>query len=158
MNEFEQRMLRLYGKQPTWRDRWQCFYRLWRMVKRDNPYRENAAADCFRVFFFHTGWVQLVNAEPLTSRKGIPIFLRRRMLERDRRRRLHGHHPEWAERDQAVARMVRDRYGMEMTPDEVAVIRRKIINIARENAPGLGITLPRDDEALLRLLKKPAGG
>ena len=152
------RQCRLNGQKPTLRDKWIAFHRLYRLAMRHGPYQDMAVVDCFRTLYANWSWLCLLESEEKSpSRAHVPKFLRRRLLEYERRHRLHGDHPEWAERDKVVARKVREESGMEVTPDEVAVVRRKLITMAREKAAYLGIPLPSDDEQLLRLLKEPDG-
>ena len=90
----------------------------------------------------------------MVDRSHIPTFLRKRLLEGHKKRRLYAGHPEWAERDKKVAHLCRDAHGIEVTPTEVAEVRRKVINLARRTAAELDVRLPADDEDVLRLLKK----
>jgi hypothetical protein len=91
--------------------------------------------------------------EPKESRTHWPKFLRRQLLETEKRRRLYGDHPEWRERDKLVASMVRED-GIEVTPTEVAEVRQKVIRLARAKGLEMGFPLPDDDDELLLLLKR----
>lgn len=149
-----ERFCRLNGQMPTLRERWIAFHRLYRIVSKHERWAssEPTLSDSLRVF--SPRWTALMNCEGDTiGSRARPKFLRRSLIEGERRRRLHGNHPEWSERDKVVANLVRNQHGMEVTPDEVAVVRRKVINIARKKAVELGITLPADDGDVLRLLK-----
>lgn len=146
---------RLNGETPTLRDRWVAFYRLWRCARKQlsDPMFANEVADSFRILA--PGWTWLVNMEVRdVSRVHLPKFLRRRMIQDERRRRLYGNHPEWKERDKVVARQVRQETGVEVTPDEVAETRRKVINLARAKGRELGMSMPEDDEDVLKMLNK----
>ena len=154
--EFEQRLCRLNGKKPTARDIWRAFHRLWRIARGHGPFHDMEADLCFRVLFRNWGFIRLMDgpeSDGYVNNSRIPKFLRERMLRDRKRRRLYGDHPEWRERDKQVARHVRERHGMEVTPEEVAETRRKVIELARAKAAEMDIKLPKDDEALLRLLK-----
>ena len=154
-----ERLCRLNGEKPTARDRWLAFYRLYRLSMGHGAFQDMAAVDAFRTLFRDWRFIRLLESEERSpSRAHVPRFLRRRLLDMDRRRRLHGDHPEWAERDKAVANHVHNEHGMEVTPDEVAAVRRKIITIARQKAAEQGIAVPADDEELLRLLKPTSDG
>ena len=153
-----ERLCRLGGQQPTARDRWLAFYRLYRLSMGRGAHEDMAALDAFRVLFRDWRWLRLVEAEEQSpSRVHAPPFLRRRLLAHERARRLYGNHPEWAERDKLVANVVRNEHGIEVTPDEVAEVRRKVITIARRKAAEQGIAVPADDEELLKLLKASCG-
>jgi hypothetical protein len=153
----EERMCRVNGQEPTMRDRWKAFYRLWRMSHRISHWHEMAAGDCIRILFEDWDWLRLVDSyEPPTSRVGWPVFLRKRFLEMDKNERLYNGNYHWKDRDKAVARDLRNSRGMEVTPTEVAEVRRKVLNIAKAKAAEVGLELPDDEDAILRMLKKPA--
>jgi hypothetical protein len=149
-----ERQCHLDGQKPTLRDKWLAFHRLYRLARRGNPYQAMAAVDCLRTMQKDWSWIRLLEQEVgQLSRVHWPKFLRRRFLDTERRRRLHGNHPEWRERDKIVANMVREQHGMEVTPDEVAAVRRKLITVARQKAAEVGFAVPSDDEKLLKMLK-----
>ena len=149
-----ERLCRLNGKQPTMRDRWTAFYRLYRISQGIGAWQDIAAGDCFRVLFNNWSWIRLVDDEvPTLSRVHWPTFLRRQIIKMERDRRLYGNHKEeWKKRDKWVANKCHNE-GTEVTPDEVAVVRRKIIDLARAKGQEMGMRLPKDDDDLLRLLK-----
>ena len=150
-----ERMCRLNGKKPTVRERWTAFYRLWRLAHGHGACQDMDASDCFRVLF-PTPMIHVLDheSEGTLSRVHCPMFLRRRILESERRRRLYGNHPEWSERDKRVAAKVREEDGMEVTPDEVANVRNKVIRLIRDRALTEGIALPHDDDELLLWMKQ----
>jgi hypothetical protein len=156
-NAFTRRLCRLDGQKPTARDRWKAFHRLWRIANGHGAYQDIQVGESFRVLF--GGWrcVRLLDSEEtdgLVDRSKYPKFLRKQLLETARRQRLYAGHYEWMDRDKKVANAVREAHGMEVTPDEVAETRRKVIRLARETAARLDYRLPADDEDLLRLLKE----
>lgn len=56
------RMLRINGEQPTMRDRWTAFYRLWRLA--DNSHKMwFGHVDCFRILIGGVAphWIKLMN-------------------------------------------------------------------------------------------------
>lgn len=90
MNPADIRMCRLDGQQPTTRERWTAFYRLWRMARRTRKSNEchSAVHDCFGVLMADWKWLILVEGcgDRLTIR--LPKFLRRSFVENERTRRL----------------------------------------------------------------------
>lgn len=88
MSNFDiDRMLRLNGKEPTVRERWTAFYRLYRMAKKIDIFHEHDAADCLRVLGF--GYeVAVANEEERPPRGGMPKFLRKMLIESERRLRI----------------------------------------------------------------------
>ena len=150
-----ERLCRLNGEKPSLRDRWYAFYRLYRLSQGHGACQDMAAVDALRTLYSNWAWIRLIETEERSpSRAHIPVFLRKSLLQNEREQRLYNGHYEWKERDKAVAHAVREAHGMEVTPDEVAVIRRKVIDIARARAAEQGINLPHDDEDVLKLLKK----
>lgn len=164
MAEFNvERMCRLNGKKPNARDKWVAFHRLWRLSHRkgDSCWLDGNATDCFRVLWADWRPRMLLDddrEDPLITRRSMPLFLRKRFLELDRKRRLYGEcmaeWGRWQERDRRVAAKVRNEQGIEVTPAEVAETRRKVINLARRKAAERGLDLPEDDEELLDLLRE----
>lgn len=154
-HDFEDRMLRIDGKKPTARDKWRAFSRLWRLANGHGAYQDIAAGEAIRVLFPNWRMVRLLDddtGDGLVDRSHIPKFLRKRMIEHIRRKRLYGGHPEWRERAKVVARLVREKLGREVTPDQVAEVRLRVIGIIRRTASERGVDLPADDEAVLRLV------
>jgi len=154
-----ERMCRLNGKKPTVREWWTAWYRLWRIShKTANLYIDGEATDCFRVLFPGTAFRHLVESlgDPLKAR--YPVFLRKRLLETARKERLYGKFwgewAEWQERDKRVAMVLRQQQGIEVTPIEVAEVRRKVLNMARAKAAEIGLDLPEDDADVLDMLKR----
>lgn len=155
------RMCRLNGQSPTARERWYAFWRLYRVACHNkDPRTEGDLRDCFRVLFLgnrtYAKWVRLTGecVPAVGDRKHLPLFLRKRFLEMDRRKRLYGEHYEWMERDKKVAAQMRREDGIEVTPDEVAEVRRKTINLVRRKAAEFGVKVPTDDADLLRWIGK----
>jgi hypothetical protein len=145
----EARMCRVDGQKPTAREKWLAFHRLYRLSLGRGVHQDMAAIDCFRVLWANWSMLRLCEAEENSpSRTELPAFLRRRLLESDRRRRLHGRHWEFLERDQAVARQLCES-GQETTPAEVAAVRCKMIRHVRQKAAELGVTVPADDGDLI---------
>ena len=154
--EFDERLCRLNGKQPNARDRWRAFHRLWRIAHGHGAFQDIEAGICFRVMFRDWRAVRLMESEKsdgYVNNSRVPKFLRERLLRHRIRKRLHGNHLEWDERDRKVARTLREQQGIEVTPIEVAEVRRKVINIARAKAAELGLEMPADDAELLQMLK-----
>jgi hypothetical protein len=151
--EFDvERMCRLNGKRPTARERWTAFYRLYRISQGHGVYQDMAAADCLRVLMPSGRCIALMNeGDRSPSRTHIPVFLRRKLVDADRRRRLYGKHPEWMGRDKVVAAKVRED-GIEVTPEQVGEVRQKVLRLARQRAAECGIPVPGDDAKLLDLL------
>lgn len=153
-----ERLCRLNGKQPTAREKWRAMYRLYRLSHRGDAYGDMAADDCFRVLWRDWRPFQLLDGsgrDGMVDNRHVPPFLRRQLLTLRRRLRLHGSHPEWADRDKVVAHRCREQHGMEVTPDEVAAVRRKVINMARAKASEIGLPVPSDDDELLRFIWHP---
>lgn len=150
------RLCRLDGQQPTMREKWIAFHRLWRIAHGHGAVQDMDVGMCFRVLF--GGWraIRLMDTDHtdgLVDRSHIPKFLRKQLLEIKRRQRLYAGHYEWMERDKVVANQCRDKHGIEVTPDEVAEVRRKVINLARARAAEMNVQLPKDDEEVLKILK-----
>ena len=158
-------LCRLNGAKPTVRDRWVAFYRLWRTGHKNDLWHDSNTVDCFRILFGRSVWIGLMHTDDGVAlggcRKDYPLFLRRRLLDGEKRRRLHGNHPEWAERDKLVANKLRGQ-GMEVLPTEVAEVRRKAIDKIRSVAASKSIPVPEDDDVLLkqlsRAMKEEGGG
>lgn len=82
-----ERLCRLNGKCPNARDRWKAIYRLWRLATRDSDYVHQGRDDSFRTLFPMSYPVMNADAD-FHNRSHWPAFLRRRMIESERRRRL----------------------------------------------------------------------
>ena len=153
--EFDERLCRLKGKQPNARDRWRAFHRLWRIAHGHGAFQDIEAGICFRVMYRDWRAIHLMESpgrDGYVDNSRVPKILRERLLRHRKRKRLHGNHYEWAERDRKVAHLVRERHGMEVTPEQVAETRRRVIQIARAKAAELNLDVPADDDALLRML------
>ena len=155
-HDYERRLCRLDGLKPTTRDKWRAFHRLWRLAHGRGGYQDIEAGECFRVLF--GGWrsIRLMDgsdSDGLVDRSHLPKFLRKSLLEGHRKRRLYAGHYEWVERDKVTANRCRDEHGIEVTPDEVAEVRRKVIRLARERAAAMDVPVPADDDDLLRLIR-----
>lgn len=155
----EDRMLGINGQRPTARDRWGAFWRLYRLCLRQYGDNSSNAFDALRMLGFG-GWiadVRLGGAGPgLVNQRHVPLFLRRRLLDMARRRRLYGNWcREWEDLrplDQRAARHLAAQ-GVEMTPDEVAEVRAKFVRHVRSKAATLGLPLPESDYELLQVVK-----
>ena len=150
MNKWNtERMCRLNGQQPTVREKWTAFYRLYRISQGHGAYSDMDASDCFRILFADWRPLHLIEAnESLVSRNHAPVFLRKMLLKADRRKRLYGGNHEWEERDKVVASKLRDD-GVEVTPEEVAEVRYRLIRSIRNKAAADDVRLPEDDAEML---------
>lgn len=139
---------------PTLRERWVAFHRLFRITKAGaNGYRNDDANACLYILAAGTGWVSLMNEDCHANGRGdYPPVIRRRLLEGEKRRRLFGPGYRWLDECRAVAQHLRGE-GVEVTPEEVAEIRHKIVRIAREKAVKQGFVLPADPDDVLRMLR-----
>jgi hypothetical protein len=154
----ERRMCRVDGETPTHRELWTAFYRLYRISQGHGGHQNIAAVECFHVLMANSAMLRLAEAgEDTLSRVGWPTFIRRKLLETDRRRRLHGRHWEWLDTDKRVARQMCER-GQETTPAEVAEVRCKVLRMIREKAAAEGISVPADDLGLMRWMSAGAAG
>lgn len=150
---FERRMLYIGGERPTVRDRWQAFYRIHRMLVGGDMNREHGAHESLMVLF-PPKWTSLVNEstnDGLVDRGKCPMLLRRLLLDGIRRARLRKYGGD-AERDQRVARLVREQHGIEATPEQVAEVRYKVMSMAREAADACGIRRPEHIDDVFGLL------
>ena len=147
-------MCRLNGQKPNARDRWQAFHRLWRIAtRRATAYEYEAIVDSFRVLYRDWCFIRLVEAnESSPSRVAYPTCIRRRLLETERKRRLNLYQFP-VEYNQKVARTIREKDGIEMTPDQVAETRQKAFARIREVAEKRGIDVPDDDLELVELMR-----
>ena len=146
-----ERLCRLNGKKPSARDRWIAFHRLWRLSHGHGATHDMDASDCFRVLFSSWQGIRLLDHHtPILSRVGWPVFLRKRFLDMDKRRRLGLDNN--LEHFQKVCRKLRNEKGMEVTPMEVAEVRHKLIKLVREKAFQDGISIPTDDDELFQWL------
>jgi hypothetical protein len=145
----ELRMCRVDGQRPTARERWIAFHRLWRLAQGHGAWQDMAAVDCFRVIFTNWDGIRLLNSnEDTLSRVSTPSFLRRELLKHDKRKRLG--YPD-TEQMQSIARQLHEQ-GTEMTPDDVAEVRQKVIRKFRDHALRNDIPVPADDDALMKWL------
>jgi hypothetical protein len=152
---FERRLCHIDGERPTARDRWQAFYRLHRMTVGGSVHREHGAHESMMVLF-PAKWTCLVNAsttDGLVDRSKYPMFLRKSLLEGIRRARLRKYGGN-AERDRAVARIVREQHGIEATPEQVSEVRYKVMSIARTISDSMGLDPPSHIDQLAAVLKK----
>ncbi len=139
---------------PSLRERWVAFHRLYRLAKAGaGGYHSDAANSCLYILAAGTDWTSLMNEDcHVNGRGSYPPVIRRRLLEGERRRRLFGPGYRWLDECRAVAQHLRGE-GVEVTPEEVAATRHKIVRIAREKATKQGFVLPADDDAVLRILR-----
>lgn len=156
--EREDRMLGVNGKVPTLRDKWKAFHRLWRLAHRKvDDWSEHAVKECFWTLFPRSRWASFLASEAndgLVDRSHIPLFLRRRLLDDARRRRLYSGQYELRDRDAAVSVEMANRHGIEMTPEQVAETRFEVCRKLRDAARRDGYELPSRDADLLALLRK----
>lgn len=150
------RMLGIGGQQPTARERWRAFYRLYRLARRQDS-EHGMSADllsCFSVLGFGD-WASLAGGRQAVDPKSLPLFIRRQVVRTTRRRRLYGQNYENWERmrpmEQRAARRAAS-IGIEVTPDQVADVRYKLLRSARKVAAEVGVTVPSDDVDLLRYI------
>jgi hypothetical protein len=99
----------------------------------------------------------LVAAAPgdsLESRRLLPNFLRLMMVRSEKHRRLYGggDAEKLRDLDQFVARGMADK-GVEMTPEECAEVRSKIVRNVRGIAVAKGIRMPAEDLGVIEFLK-----
>lgn len=152
---FERRLCRVDGERPTARDQWTAFYRLHRMLEGRDVHREHGAKEALMVLFSGR-WTCLVNAEAtdgLVDRAKYPLLLRRLLLDGIRRKRLRKYGGN-AERDRAVARIVREQHGIEATPEQVAQVLYKVMSMARALSDSMGLKPPDSVDELAAVLKK----
>jgi hypothetical protein len=159
-NDFIQRVI--IDRDPSPRDRWKMLHRLWRIACKGSARPEGGdadASDClFTIFCNSPKWLRMyrllkAEGDKLETRRLCPTFLRKMLLDSERRLRLRTGHPEWYEQDQVTAQKVRDSHGYEVTPDEVAGVRRNLLDVARSTARVMNVWLPIDDQKVLDLLK-----
>lgn len=151
-----EQLCRLNGQQPTARQKWVAFYRLWRIALGHGGWQDMDAGQCFRVLFGSWRMILLLDSQEsdgLVDRSRLPKCIRKQLLENIKRRRLYAGHYEWMERDKVVANQCRNIHGIEVTPEEVAEVRRKVIQTARRVAAEQDVKLPADDDEVLRILK-----
>lgn len=146
-----ERMCRLNGKKPTDREKWTAFYRLYRMTQRGrNAEACMEAADCLRILMADWSWLLLVQSSgTMLTGPMVPKFLRYKFLEIAKRKRLYGEGYKWLDRSKLVAMQMHEQ-GIEVTPEEVAETRLKVIRMIRDKANADNIRIPEDDEELLR--------
>jgi hypothetical protein len=80
MSDDALRMCRIGGRQPTTRERWASFYRLWRIVKNNVSGQVcEQASSCFRVLMYDWRWLQLVEhpGDYYESLRFMPVAVRR---------------------------------------------------------------------------------
>lgn len=141
------------------REQWRAFYRLYRLSRKTE--RPNGLMsglfDSLRVLGFHD-WVAMANQREGPTDKSVPAFLRRKILEMARKRRLYGQQLELWDAlrplDQKAARKVSSEMGIEMTPDEVAEIRHRVVRSARRLAEEHGVAVPADEIGMLRMISR----
>ena len=155
----EERLCRINGKKPTAREQWWAFYRLWRITQKAGMWQSQEAVTCFRVFFQNWGFISCADDGDATNVRdgidmaGVPKFLRYKFLDHRRKKRLYGKHYERMGQAKMVARKVREEHGIEVTPEECAAVRLKLIKHIRERALADGVTVPQDDDDLMRWMQ-----
>jgi hypothetical protein len=83
----DMRLCREDGEQPTTRERWTAFYRLWRLIKNARSAQEvTLAGEPFRVLMNDWRWIQLVEAygDELELKHGMPWKLRMALVTEKR--------------------------------------------------------------------------
>lgn len=96
-----ERQCRIDGKQPTARERWTAFYRLWRLACRSDNIE---ASDCLRVLMSDWSLLWLVEAsDRYESNWAMPLQVRWQMVRREREKRLEA---ERQRRDEKLLRMI----------------------------------------------------
>ena len=159
MNDFTIRMLRLNGEQPTARDKWQAFYRIYRLAKRseDSHNLMGGALDCLFVFGMGS-WIRTVSEleHNGVDRGHWPKFLRKRMLESERRRRIYanGDYDELLRMDTRCAVRTANEHGIEMTPEEVGSVRARLCSLMRAKAAEIDLRVPAGDADLIRFFRQ----
>lgn len=77
MNAADFRMCRLDGQQPTARERWKAFYRLWRAAYW--RHKDHYVLLAFRVLMYDWRWIKLVEQPPgdtLECQRFLPLDIR----------------------------------------------------------------------------------
>lgn len=158
-----ERMCRLNGKKPTARERWRAFYSVYRAVKRCGMYQEHNLIDCLRVLGFGATISMLEERDRTKGRSHVPAFLRKMLLDGERRRRIYENIPweqfsEFVDLNKFVCRKLSNESGIEMTPEQVAEHQWSICRKIRAHAAEHGVTgLPDSDLDLLRWVKDKLG-
>lgn len=147
-------LCRLNGCQPTLRQRWYAFYRLYRMTCKDPlGYGQECWMTLFEPGSLYSYWRHFCDqpgdCHHLLARLGSSgKELRLSRLRRERRERLHGRDLEWMSVHQYVARVISTKEGIEMTPDEVAQARIDGFRQLREQFALKGLYIPSDHDLL----------
>ena len=145
---------------PTARHRWVAFYRLWRMAESLGPEHGHAAQLAFYILDAGqiSAWVHLVmsHGDTLGLWRHLPLAMRRERLAWQKKERLYGRghyarRERWQAQEKDIAKYLADQ-GVEVTPEQVAEVRRKLIELARNVLMMRGVTPPRDDAELLRIM------
>lgn len=150
-----------FGEEPTPRERWKAFYRLYRLASKKESENNfgGGLIDCLRILGCHDWVVSLGKKDRLSDRYAMPTFLRKMTLDTDKRRRLYGNeYKALREADCFAARKMAEKYGVELTPDECAEVRHKVAKAARQLAVTQGIPLPESDIAVLKIVSKSLRG
>jgi hypothetical protein len=155
MDHFTKRMLRLDGNKPTARDRWRAFYRIYRLVKRseDSHNLMGGAKNALIVLDRRFGrWIAIMESNDRTDSSSWPTFLRKIMLESERRRRIYanGDYDKLIAMDKQCAVRLRNKEGIEMTPEEVGSHRARLCSIMRAKAAEMDLRVPDDDTDLIQ--------
>lgn len=176
MNKFNDeldRLIRRNGKQPTQKDKWKAFWRLWRICNRVSKNHScfilPAAETAFHwLMEDNWQWVKLASAPndkltlPLNS---IPIIIRKLWVQSDKRKRLLAKEINYAkkqglildqERNKIIAEVIR-KNGLEVTSDEIDKIRSNACSKIRKCLITSGWNvkdIPVSDEGIILLLNK----
>ena len=134
----------------TTRDKWNAFHRLYRLATKQTCYHEMGAVETLCILFPYR-WVSLMEKDANTfGRSGMPKFIRRQLLEGDRKKRLYDWNHRTKQECQNTARKLAER-GVECTPDEVAEVRYKVLKMIRERA---AFPLPASDQQLMDNIRR----
>lgn len=147
------RLCRINGQQPTARERWVAFWRLWRISQKNGKGTVGLDAhECFQVILGdsdkYCAFIYLAGCsnDPLQLRHCYPKSLRQKLLESAKFNRLYGGRKrEWLERDKEVARTIVQTEGIEVTPEQVGEIRWKMLNGVRRRCWEAGLPCWEDD-------------
>lgn len=79
-----ERHCRLDGKQPTMKEKWQAFYRLWRM---SSKYKPHEAEDCFKTLLGNWKWINVCVHPGEIENRILPVEIRWSMVRRLKEKR-----------------------------------------------------------------------
>ncbi|MDE2099641.1 MAG: hypothetical protein KGL39_20480 [Patescibacteria group bacterium] len=168
------------GCGPSARERWHCFYRLFRLARKADEAAfqgssysctDQAAVDALRLLGYRR-WIDLcvgvdqidymrIGLGPIRYSLGKQLL--RHGIAREQRKRLYGMDDEFVDellpKDQAVRQEIVDLTGRELTVLEAAEERHKVLRRVRRCAANHGIHFPEgpgsDAHVLRRMRTKP---